>query len=150
KSLVGSMVAVALDAALVRSDDFYASHISDAAWEGRSAREKVADVIDWRRLRAEALEPLLRGQPAVWHAFDGERVRPDGTYPLRREPTRRGPADVIVLEGAYSSAPPLADLIDLSVLVDSPIDVRHRRLARREDREFLRAWHARWDEAEAY
>jgi hypothetical protein len=46
--------------------------------------------------------------------------------------------------------PELADLVNLSVLVDSPVDVRHRRLAAREDGEFLRCWHARWDEAEAY
>jgi uridine kinase len=35
-------------------------------------------------------------------------------------------------------------------LVDSPVDVRHLRLALREDPEFLRCWHARWDEAEEY
>ena len=57
---------------------------------------------------------------------------------------------MIVLEGAYSSRPELADLVNLSVLVDSPVGVRHRRLAAREDGEFLRCWHARWDEAEAY
>jgi uridine kinase len=150
KSILGSKVAEALGAALVRSDDFYASAISDAEWDRHSPSAKVADVIDWRRLRAEVLEPLLCRQPAEWHAFDFERVRPDGTYPLRKEPTRCDPADVIVLEGAYSSGPPLADLVELSVLVDSPIDVRHMRLAGREDGQFLRAWHTRWDDAEAY
>ena len=41
-------------------------------------------------------------------------------------------------------------MIDLSVLVDAPIGVRHRRLADREDASFLKAWHDRWDAAEAY
>jgi uridine kinase len=150
KSILASMVAKELGAALVQSDDFYASDVSDAEWDSKSPGARVADVIDWRRLRAEALEPLLRAEPAEWHAFDFGRVRPDGTYPLRREPTRRDPAPVIVLDGAYSSRPEVADLVDLSVLVDSPVDVRHRRLSAREDREFLSAWHARWDAAEEY
>ena len=62
----------------------------------------------------------------------------------------RDPARVIVLEGAYSTRPELGDLIDLSVLVDSPPSVRHARLAAREDATFLKAWHARWDAVEAY
>jgi len=57
---------------------------------------------------------------------------------------------VIVLEGAYSCHPNIADLIDLSVLVDSPVNVCHERLAAREDREFLHSWHNRWDAAEDY
>ncbi len=31
------------------------------------ARERV---IDWRRLRAEALEPIATGGVATWHPFD--------------------------------------------------------------------------------
>jgi len=150
KSVLGGMVAEALSAALVQSDDFYASDISDDAWDVLSPRERAAKVIDWPRLRAEALEPLLRGASAEWHAFDFALVRPDGTYPPRREPTRCSPAAVIVLEGAYSSGPQLAELVDLSVLVDAPVSVCHERLSWREDKEFLRSWHARWDAAEEY
>jgi uridine kinase len=150
KSILGSMVAEVLGAALIRTDDFYAANISNAEWDRRSPREKVAAVIDWQRLRNQVLEPLLCGQPAQWHPFDFRGVRPDGTYPLHPEPTYCGPAAVIVLEGAYSSRPELADLITLAVLVDSPADVRHKRLEFREDPDFLRAWHARWDEAEEY
>jgi hypothetical protein len=36
------------------------------------------------------------------------------------------------------------------VLVAAPAEVRHRRLARREDAQFLAAWHARWDAAEQW
>jgi len=36
------------------------------------------------------------------------------------------------------------------VLVDAPLEVRHRRLAQREDPRFLVAWHARWDAAEQW
>jgi uridine kinase len=150
KSTLATLVAEALGAALIRSDDFYAAHIPDAAWDRFSAAEKVARAIDWPRLRAEALEPLLRGQPAVWHPFDFAYPRPDGTYPRKREPDRCEPAGVIVVEGAYAARPELEDLIDLSILVEAPEAVRCERLAAREDPDFLRAWHARWDEAEAF
>jgi len=144
------MVAGVFRAALIPIDDFYASEISNDEWDQRSPAAKVADVIHWRRLRAEALEPLLKAERAEWHPYDFEQVRPDGTYPLKRETTRREPASVIVLEGAYSCRPELADLIDLSVLVDSPVDMRLKRLAARENADFLRSWHARWDDAEEY
>ncbi len=150
KSVLGSMVAEALSAALVQSDDFYASNISDDEWDTLSPRERAAKVIDWQRLRAEALEPLLRGKAAEWHTFDFALVRPDGTYPPKRDPTRCSPAAVIVLEGAYSSGPQIADLVDLSVLVDAPVSVCHERLSTREEKEFLHSWHARWDAAEEY
>ncbi|MDQ7793526.1 MAG: hypothetical protein RDU89_03810 [bacterium] len=143
-------MAEALGAALVRSDDFYAAHIPDAEWDSMSAAEKVADVIDRRRLHAEALGPLLRGEPANWHPFDFAGVRPDGTYPLCKEPVRCLPAPVVVLEGSYSSQPEIVHLVDLSVLVESPQDARHRRVSAREDAVFLSSWHARWDEAEDY
>ncbi|MBI1258940.1 MAG: hypothetical protein GC204_15830 [Chloroflexi bacterium] len=62
----------------------------------------------------------------------------------------RRPADVIIVDGAYSSRPELSDLIDLSVLVDVPVDVRHARLLGRENADWLAGWHRRWDEAEAF
>jgi len=64
--------------------------------------------------------------------------------------TKRYPAPVIVLEGAYSARPELADLIDLTVLVDAPLQLRLARLAAREAPSFLEAWHRRWDDAEAH
>jgi uridine kinase len=151
KSSLAVLIAEELGAALIQSDDFFDADISDAEWDIRTTAARAADAIDWRRLRAEALEPLLAGKPAKWHAFDfAAGVRPDGTYAMRTDFVEREPAAVIVLDGAYSTRPELADLIDLSVLVDVPAAVRHERLAAREDSTFLAAWHARWDAAEEY
>jgi uridine kinase len=69
---------------------------------------------------------------------------------MRIEPETRDPAAVLLLDGAYSASPQLADLVDLSVLVDVPPSIRHARLAGREDPAFLAQWHARWDAVEAY
>ncbi len=151
KSTLATMLAHEFDAALIQSDDFFAAGITDAGWEARTPSEKARDAIDWRRLRAEALEPLRAGKHARWHAFDFDAgVRPDGTYAMRTDFVERGPGAVVVLDGAYSTRPELADLIDVSVLVDVPIDVRQARLAAREETTWLAAWHARWDDAEAY
>jgi uridine kinase len=137
------------EAVLIQSDDFFAAGISNAEWDARTPKERAADAIDWRRVRVQALEPLLAGKPAKWRAFDfAAGVRRDGTYAMCSDAVEREPASVIVLDGAYSTGGALADLIDLTVLVDAPRQLRHDRLLAREEREFLAAWHARWDAAE--
>ena len=151
KSTLASMIANELGAALIQSDDFFAAEITDAEWEARTPDAKARDAIDWQRLRAEALEPLRAGRPARWHAFDFDAgMRPDGTYAMRTDFVEREPSAVIVLDGAYSTRPELSDLIDLSVLVDVPLGVRHARLVAREEKRWLAAWHARWDAAEEH
>ena len=151
KSTIARLVVNDLSAAMIQSDDFFAAQISTAEWNARSPEARSSDAIDWKRLRAEALEPLLAGRPAQWHAFDFEAgARPDGTYLTRTDWVRREPTDAIVLDGTYSTRPELADLINLAILVDAPTPIRRERLAGREDRHFLESWHARWDAAERY
>ena len=150
KSTLAALLSQILGATLIQSDDFYAAHIPGAEWAKRSPAEKARDCVDWQRLRAEAIAPLLARKPARWHPFDFENLRPDGTYPLHADYVERQPAEVIILDGAYSSRPELADVIDLSVLVDVPVNIRHQRLSGREPAEFLESWHARWDASEAY
>jgi para-aminobenzoate synthetase len=149
KSALAALIAARLDAALVPADDFFAAQLTDADWDARTPTERAADALDWRRLRVEALEPLLAGRPAQWHPFDfSAGTRPDGTYGFSTRAEVCEPKPVVVVEGADACRPELADLIDWSVLVEAPVEVRHRRLARREDPRFLAAWHARWDAAE--
>jgi uridine kinase len=151
KSTLAAILAQETDAAVVPLDDFFAAHIPDREWEARSLEERARDVFDWRRLRVEALEPLLAGQPARWHPFDfAAGLRPDGTYTSSEQSVERQAAPVIILDGAYSSSPEIADLIDLTVLVDVPVTERHKRIAEREEETFLQRWHAIWDEVEAY
>ncbi len=135
-------VAVETGAAVVDGDDFYIGG-SDAEWDARTPEEKVAICIDWRRLRAEALEPLLAGRVASWHPFDW-----DAGHGLAEHRIVCKPASVVILDGAYSARPELSDLIALSVLVDVPAEVRRERLTRREGS--IDEWHARWDAAETY
>ena len=151
KSTIAGALNAVLPATLIASDDFFAAQLTRAAWEARSARERARDAIDWLRLRRDVLEPLRAGKRAVWHPFDfaaGERA--DGSYGMSAHAEEREPAAVILIDGAYSARPELADLLDLAVLIDAPATVRRARLAAREDASFLKAWHERWDSAEAY
>lgn len=152
KSTIVDCVAKTLENAItIPCDDFFAADIPEVEWRLKSPAQRVRDCIDWKRIRTEALEPLIQGQEAKWYPFDfvagqGE----DGRYPLKTEPTTRKPASVIILDGIYSARPELSDLLHLSVLVDVPIAIRHARLTLREDADFLREWHLLWDDAEAY
>lgn len=144
KSTLSAWIAAQVGASVIDQDDFYAGGEIDA-WEPLTAREKADRVIDWRRVRAEALQPLRAGVGASWHPFNWETL--DGLAPglIKAEPSNK-----MILDGAYSSRPELADLIDLSILVTLPDAVRRARLMLREGDELVSEWHAVWDEAEEY
>ena len=151
KSSLAALLAGEGGAAVVQSDDFFAAEVTAEGWEKRSPRERAEDVIDWRRLRLAALEPLLAGEVAEWCPFDFLRgPLPDGSYAPGSNSVRVKPAAMIVIEGAHSCRPELSDLIDLRVLIDVSLRARHDRLALREGAEFLREWHHRWNPAEVY
>jgi uridine kinase len=151
KSTLARLIAAQLGAALVQSDDFVAAIAQEAAWNARPLEEQAAEALDWRRLRDEALEPLLAGKPACWHPFVSEDGRrPDGTIASGAEVTTREPAAVVVLEGVTSTRPELADLIDLAVLVEVPLTVQHGRIAARWGMPLADTPFAPWEPAEQY
>jgi len=151
KSTLATLLERQMDAVVMTLDDFFAAHIPDWEWDTRSVAQRAQDVFDWQRLRAQALEPLLASQSARWHPFDfAAGLRPDGTYGLSEQSVERHPTPVIILDGTCSASPAIEDLINLTVLVDVPVAERYRRLAQREDAQFLRRWHAVWDDVERY
>jgi uridine kinase len=152
KSTLASMLAQKVDSAVVQLDDFFSANIPDWEWDTRSIPERARDVLEWQRLRSDALEPLLARKTARWHTFDfAAGLRSDGTYALSQQWVEKQPASVIILEGAYSSSPEISDLIDLTVLIDVPILERHQRIDNREeDKKFLQRWHTLWDAVEEY
>jgi len=151
KSTLAAWIEAAFDTASIPLDDFFAADIPDREWDAFTVGKKLARAFDWARVREEAIEPLLEGKRAGWHAFDfASGARPDGTYGMEAAAKEREPADVILIEGAYSAGPALADVVDLAILVDVPVAERHARLRGREEAVFLEQWHARWDAVEAY
>jgi len=151
KSTLASIIENGLDSAVIQIDDFFAADIPDNHWGEFSIEERLKYVFDWQRLRESAIVPLLAGKPAMWYAFDFESgLRSDYTYGMKTDPVELEPADVILIDGAYSACPELGDLVDLTILVDMSIDERHARLASREDKDFMDRWHKIWDPVEKY
>jgi len=134
KSTIAGVVAEATRAALIHTDDFFRSWPVPGAREraptsGAAGSERDGQALgcyyDWRRLRAQALEPLRAWRAAAFRRFDWERGRGlDGTVTV-------APAALIVLEGVFSAAPELSDLVDRSVFVETPSSERLRRLRAR-------------------
>jgi uridine kinase len=151
KSTLARILAKQLQAALIPMDDFYAADIPDHRWDSFTIEERFRKSFDWNRLREQAIKPLQIGLPARWITFDFvSGLREDGTYGMESEPKMLQPADVILIEGAFSASPPLADLVDYTILVDVPLQVRNARTAAREDPVFLERWHQLWDPVENY
>jgi len=126
KSTIAEAVATATRAALVHTDDFFLAQPPRAGRPVRPGRPPsvpaMTDYYDWRRLRVQALEPLRARLGAAFRRFDWERGSGlDGTVTVE-------PSDLILVEGVYSSAPDLRDLVDRSVFVDTPEPERLRRL----------------------
>lgn len=151
KSTLAASIAPAFDVALIPLDDFFSGEIRDAEWDRMAVPDRRRAVLDWERLREQVMAPLLAGRIARWRAFDFESgLRADGTYGMEERPKERGPANVILIEGAYSAGPELADLVDLAILLDVSAEERYTRLHTREDLDFLTRWMERWGEVEAY
>jgi uridine kinase len=125
KSTIAAAVAAATGAALVHTDDFFWPLSPGPGLALDPPGLVLARYYDWPRLRAEALGPLREGRPATFRRFDWER----GTGLADRVTVR--PAPLIVLEGVFSAAPQLADLVDRATLVDTPEDDRLVRLRAR-------------------
>lgn len=132
---------------VIEGDQFYGGG-SVETWDRRSVEERVDRVIDWRRQR-EVLVALRRRGEAAWQEFDWESPDWDSDErPFAPDVVRCTASAVVILEGAYSARPELADLLDLRVLLDVPAEVRHDRLRRREGEEFRSDWERRWSAAE--
>jgi uridine kinase len=144
KSTLARELADLLGAALIVQDDFYSGGtLSD--WANLTSSEKADRVIAWRRVRHEALEPLIANQRAEWHSFNWETLKGLAPQTISAEPRK-----FIILDGVYSARPELSDLINLSVLVRLDDTVRRARLKKREGADYVSEWHPIWDEAEDY
>ncbi|MET0695553.1 MAG: NTP transferase domain-containing protein [Propionibacteriaceae bacterium] len=132
KTTLAAGLSLVRPATVVEGDDFYGGR--QIAGLDFFARERLPDaevadlVIDWRRLRREALEPLSGGNAARfarydWDSDDGRMGAEVGLVA----------ADLVVVEGVYSARPELSDLVDLAVCVEVDPSVRQRRLSLRAD-----------------
>jgi molybdenum cofactor guanylyltransferase len=145
KSVLATALALRSGAAVVEGDDFYRNtlpRLSVAQRDQMSDAAVMDAVIDWERLRAEALQPLRARQTATfqpydWNADDGRLAPPRIILA----------ADVIILEGVYAARPDLADLVDVAVYLGVDPQVRARRYAERKNDP---DWRRFWERGEAH
>jgi len=138
KSTFAAALARRLDACLIEGDDFYAGGVGILS---DPPPVRAARCIDWQAQRL-VLAALRRGQAASYHAFDWDRF--DGG--TQTEPTRVGPARIVILEGVYAARPELADLVDLRILLQTPDATRLARIRAREGG--IGPWEQQWLDAE--
>lgn len=151
KSTITDAFTKITDCSFVCLDDFYQTTVPKSDLPSKSVTERLELVFDWERVRSHAIQPLCDRRTASWNAFDfSAGLNPSGTYNLNRELTKVDPRDIVLLAGSYSCSPPLADQVDLSVLVDVPEDECRRRTTLRDCPHFLAGWHSIWDDVEDF
>jgi uridine kinase len=141
KSTLAAAAGERTGALVIDGDDFYRGG-NPEYWDALDARQKMDQVIDWAR-QAALLKRLRTGKQATWWPYDWEAD--DGRF---ADGITAGPAQVVILDGAYSARPELSHLLTLRVLLDVPRGVRRERLLRREGERYRAEWEARWGEAE--
>jgi molybdenum cofactor guanylyltransferase len=145
KSILASAITLRSGGSVLESDDFYRTTLPrlSVAQRGAMSDADVVDaVIDWERLRDQALLPLRAGEPATFQPYDWKAN--DGRLAARKIIPAAG---VIVVEGAYAARPELADLVDVAVYLGANAQVRADRYAQRKDDP---EWRDFWNRGEAH
>jgi len=142
KSTLAAAVAMRIGAAVIDGDDFYAGGSAEM-WDGMTPSQMVEHCIDWRSQRV-VLNDLSHRRTASWSPYDWDAD--DGSR--SKIAVNCQPADVVVLEGAYSARPELGDLLTLRILLNTPPLIRRQRLLEREGEQYRAEWEARWACAE--
>lgn len=142
KSALGAWLAAQLGCGLVHMDDFYLPPAQRRpGWE----RQPGANM-DFARLRAEVLAPLLAGQSAAYRAYDCRTgaLQPPRTLPPRTLPPRPlPPRPLTIVEGSYALHPALDVPFACRVFLTCAPACQRARLQQREGARFA-AFAARW------
>jgi uridine kinase len=136
KSTLAASLSEDTGASILHTDDFFCpterlrnvanraeGPDAEAVASSRAGRT-LADYYDVTRLRAEALEPLRAGRDGVFRRYDWSSAV------LSVDETSVAASDLILLEGVYSGAPELADLVHRAILMETPEPERLWRLRR--------------------
>jgi uridine kinase len=140
KTTLAASVASRLEATLIDGDDFYRDLPErDRLCLGPADGARL--YFDWERLRDQVLGPLSRGRSASYRPFDWI-----SGHGLTKEPVHLAASAFVVLDGVYSARPELAGYVDATVLVETDLEERAKRLAARGHGHA--SWVARWEAAE--
>lgn len=129
---------------VVHGDDFY-REMDPAARLALSPGEGYERYFDWERLRDEVLVPLASGRDATYRRYNwpSGRIAPDERHAVAAE-------GYVVVEGMFTVRPELAGFYDLTVYVDTPLDLCLERLIARGHDHGPGDWNARWQESDKF
>lgn len=134
KTTLADRLAETLHAPVIHTDDFVIPHALKTA----ERLAKPGGNCDADRLVREVLAPFQRGEPVRYRRYDcrADRMTPEEELP--------GDAHILILEGSYCNLPVIRAYAGLCLFVDTPEDIRMRRLKERETPESLRRFREKW------
>ena len=123
---------------VVRTDDFFRP-LNEHPTARLSAEKLYELYFPWDRMRDEALIPLRRGKTAKYQRYDWSTDRLLEWISIE-------PAEIVLVEGVYSSRPELRPMLDAVIVVEAPRAERLRRVLARDPNSS--AWITPWMSAE--
>jgi uridine kinase len=124
---------------ILRTDDFFRPLIEHPI--ASLPAEKLYELyFPWERMRDEALIPLHGGETAHYQRYDWSADRLLDWVSVE-------PAEIVLVEGVYSSRPELRAMLDAIIFVEAPRDERVRRVLGR-DPDITNDWITPWMSAE--
>src|SRR5579864_1285591 len=99
---------------ILRTDDFFRS-LNEHPIAGMAAEKLYELYFPWERMRDDALMPLHRGETAKYQRYDWSTDRLLDWMNVE-------PAEIVLVEGVYSSRPELRPMLDAIIVVDAPRD----------------------------
>lgn len=133
KSTLAALLGGLYDANILHVDDFFLRP------EQRTAQRyaQPGGNLDRERLEAEVLQPLRRGETAVYRPFDCHTLS-------FKEAVTVPPKRLNIVEGSYSFHPELAHYYDLSAFLCVTPETQHRRILARNGPEWGQSFFQRW------
>lgn len=125
-----------LGASIVQFDDFYRRRNERRSGPGDGDGEIGMD-FDWRRVRAQVLEPLAKDKSARFQRYDWNEDRLADWHEIR-------PGGIVIVEGIYSIRRELRHYYDFMIWVDAPHDVRLGRGVERDGEDARTMWSESW------
>ena len=134
KTTFAEKLSAILRAEVIHTDEFVVPH----ALKTPERLSRPGGNCDAERLVSEVLKPYKNGETVRFRRYDcrADRMMPEETLPAD---TR-----ILILEGSYSNLEAIRAYADLCLFVNTPEEIRMRRLQKRETEASLERFRAMW------
>jgi uridine kinase len=124
---------------VVHMDDFYLP--SSQRIKGTPMEKPIGADFDWQRLRDQVIKPLTNNKEGKYQKYDWgtDSLTEWYTVPI---------AEIVIIEGIYSTRKELADFYDFKIFVDCLREIRLQRGLERDGEDSRDMWENNWMVAE--